>query len=55
MPKKLYKCEVCGKRNNLKQVVCMSCVERDLLSLNDRIERLEKEVRDSKHRSKNGN
>lgn len=42
MPKKLYKCEVCEKRNNLKQVVCVSCVERDLIRLNDRIKVLEK-------------
>ena len=45
MPKKLYKCEVCGKRNNLKQVVCISCVERDLLALSDRIKFIEKQLK----------
>jgi len=45
MPKKLYKCEVCGRKNNLKQVVCVSCVERDLLALNNRIDFLEKELK----------
>ena len=47
MPKKLYKCEICGHKKSLtsngkKQIVCIDCVERDLLALNDRIKRLEK-------------
>jgi len=52
MPKRLYLCEVCGKRNNLKQVVCISCVERDLLALNDRISYLEKELKELKDSAK---
>ena len=51
MPKRLYKCEVCGHRKSLtkqgkKQIVCIDCVERDLLALNDRIKRLEDKVKE---------
>ena len=47
MPKRLYICEICGHHKSLtsngkKQIVCIDCVERDLLALNDRIKRLEK-------------
>ena len=45
MPKKQYKCEVCGKRNYIGNVVCCSCVERDLLRLNERINFLEKKIK----------
>lgn len=42
MPKKNYKCEVCGKRNYVGQVVCCLCVERDLTNLEKRITAIEK-------------
>ena len=42
MPKKQYKCEVCGKRDYIGNVVCCICVERDLIKINDRIKVLEK-------------
>ena len=47
MPKRLYICEICGHHKSLtsngkKQIVCIDCVERDLLALNDKIKRLEK-------------
>ena len=45
MPKKLYLCEVCGKRNNLKQVVCVDCVNRDLTILNDKAKELERRLK----------
>ena len=50
MPKRLYKCEICGHRKSIessgkKQIVCIDCVERDLLALNDRIKFLEKEIK----------
>jgi len=50
MPKRLYKCEVCGHRKSLeskgkKQIVCIDCVERDLLALNNRIFLLETELK----------
>jgi len=58
MPKKLYKCEICGHKKSLtsngkKQIVCIDCVERDLLALNDKIKRLEK--RFALHESKDDN
>ena len=53
MPKRLYKCEICGHRKSLeshgkKQIVCVDCVERDLLALNEKIKILEREVKDLK-------
>ena len=44
MTKRLYLCEVCGNRINKTQVVCIKCVERDLLMLNERIKKLERKV-----------
>ena len=44
MPKKQYKCEVCGKRNYIGNVVCCNCVERDLLKLNDSVKIIEKRL-----------
>jgi len=44
MAKKLYVCEVCGKRNDKTKVICCNCVERDLLSLIDRFNKIEKRV-----------
>lgn len=41
MPKKLYICEICGKRNDKTQVVCCKCIERDMLILHERIKKLE--------------
>jgi len=44
MPKKLYICEICGKRNDKTQIVCCKCVERDLLALNNKIKVLERKI-----------
>ena len=53
MPKRLYKCEICGHRKSLeskgkKQIVCVDCVERDLLALDNRIKKLEKQFVNAK-------
>ena len=44
MPKRLYVCEICGKRNDKTQIVCIKCVERDLLVFNDRFKSIEKRI-----------
>ncbi|MCK9371157.1 hypothetical protein M0R04_14695 [Candidatus Dojkabacteria bacterium] len=44
MPKKLYKCEICGKNNDKTQVVCCKCVERDLIQIIDRFKRIEQRI-----------
>ena len=42
--KKLYKCQVCGKNQDKTQVVCIKCVEKDLLVFNDRFKAIEKRI-----------
>lgn len=44
MPKRLYICEVCGKRIDKTQVVCCKCVERDLLALIERFKKIERRL-----------
>ena len=52
MPKKLYICEVCGKRNDKTQVVCIKCVERDLLVFNERFKKIERRLEEFQQKIK---
>lgn len=44
MTKRLYQCEVCNKSIDKTKVVCINCVERDLLALIDRFKKIERRL-----------
>jgi hypothetical protein len=44
MTKRLYQCEVCNKDIDKSKVVCIHCVERDLMALVDRFKKIERRL-----------